>query len=122
VLQRRDGSISLQEDAILVGLTVFCLLLFTLAAVLALFRSRAVVRQSVALMRDPFPAAEQDVQKLLSTPGSDDTEEVILDLLGRVLIARFDADRSVVTNSGIIIGLIFAGLLCGAIAGLLSTL
>ena len=122
LLQAQTGQISLETDAPLAVLLMLCLSFFASAAILALFRSRAVVRQSAALLREPFPGADQEVARLLSKPQSDEDEEEILDALAQVLLSRFNADKSVVTSSGMIIGLVLAGLASGGIASFLTYL
>lgn len=114
-------AVTLREDALTIGLIAACLGLFTLAAVFALVRSRAVARQSAAILKDPFPMAEADVRRLLSKPGPDEEEEAILDTLSRVLISRVEADRAISTSSTLVVSLILAGLATGA-AGVLSAI
>lgn len=122
LLQAKADEISLREDAVLVVLILLCVAFFMGAAVLALFRSRAVVRQAASLLLDPFPGADNDFKRLLSRPRDNEDEEEILDALANVLLSRFEADKSVVTDSGIIIGLVLAGLASGGLAGLISYL
>ncbi|ESW61858.1 MAG: hypothetical protein Q27BPR15_04325 [Rhodobacter sp. CACIA14H1] len=98
---------------ILVGL---CPVLLTLGAVIALVQSRRTARRAAERLRDPFPASEAEVERLMQV---DDADEIaILATLGDVLRARVAGDRTDLPSLVPVTVLILGGLLLGG-AGML---
>jgi len=98
---------------VLVGL---CPVLLTMGAIIALVQSRRTAKLSAELLRDPFPRAEAEVERLMRVDEAD--EAAILATLSDVLRSRVTGDQTDLPSVLPVTFLILSGIAAGG-AGLM---